>query len=187
MLEATEVMELKNCSYDQVHHSVHFSKPIAEQQDQFEGIHHFLSESVRNAGQCTTTTALHCSISLFPSPLSLFLSPIRGYLACPTAVLSWRLLCTVCIALVTIMSGMVRSSPLAVQPRQHLFSTTPGKFCVCVCVHTCSRMFVLAKTCGGRIMWDFLCRTYRSVGDETFMKAFETATLAYEDWTHEVV
>lgn len=31
-----------------------------------------------------------------------------------------------------------------------------------------------------------LCRTYRSVGDESFMKSFETATLAYEDWTHEV-
>lgn len=29
-------------------------------------------------------------------------------------------------------------------------------------------------------------RSYRSVGDETFMRAFETATLGYEEWTHEV-
>ena len=30
-----------------------------------------------------------------------------------------------------------------------------------------------------------LCRSYRSVGDETFMKAFEDTTLLFEDWTHE--
>ena len=29
-------------------------------------------------------------------------------------------------------------------------------------------------------------RSYRSVGDESFMQSFETAALAYEDWTHEV-
>jgi hypothetical protein len=28
-------------------------------------------------------------------------------------------------------------------------------------------------------------RSYHSVGDETFMRAFETATLGYEEWTHE--
>jgi hypothetical protein len=28
-------------------------------------------------------------------------------------------------------------------------------------------------------------RSYRSVGDEAFMRAFETATLGYEEWTHE--
>ena len=30
------------------------------------------------------------------------------------------------------------------------------------------------------------CRSYRSIGDEAFMSAFETATLGYEEWTHEV-
>ncbi|CAI8016826.1 hypothetical protein GBAR_LOCUS10301, partial [Geodia barretti] len=29
-------------------------------------------------------------------------------------------------------------------------------------------------------------RSYRSIGDETFIRAFETATLGYEEWTHEV-
>ena len=28
-------------------------------------------------------------------------------------------------------------------------------------------------------------RSYRSVGDAAFMRAFETATLGYEEWTHE--
>jgi flavin reductase (DIM6/NTAB) family NADH-FMN oxidoreductase RutF len=28
-------------------------------------------------------------------------------------------------------------------------------------------------------------RSYRSIGDETFIRAFETATLGYEEWTHE--
>lgn len=32
----------------------------------------------------------------------------------------------------------------------------------------------------------YVCRSYRSVGDEAFMRAFETATLGYEEWTHEV-
>ena len=32
----------------------------------------------------------------------------------------------------------------------------------------------------------FYCRSYRSIGDEAFMTAFETATLDYEEWTHEV-
>ena len=41
------------------------------------------------------------------------------------------------------------------------------------------------------VYWKFtncvvVCRSYRSVGDETFMRAFETATLGYEEWTHEV-
>ena len=31
-----------------------------------------------------------------------------------------------------------------------------------------------------------LFRSYRSIGDETFIRAFETATLGYEEWTHEV-
>ena len=31
-----------------------------------------------------------------------------------------------------------------------------------------------------------LYRSYRSIGDETFIRAFETATLGYEEWTHEV-
>ena len=28
-------------------------------------------------------------------------------------------------------------------------------------------------------------RSFHSVGDETFMKAFEDTTLLFEDWTHE--
>lgn len=31
----------------------------------------------------------------------------------------------------------------------------------------------------------YYARSYRSIGDHSFMKSFETATLAYEDWTHE--
>ena len=34
--------------------------------------------------------------------------------------------------------------------------------------------------------WHIVGRSYRSVGDEAFMRAFETATLGYEEWTHEV-
>ena len=30
-----------------------------------------------------------------------------------------------------------------------------------------------------------MCRKFRSVGDEIFLKAFEDATLPFEDWTHE--
>jgi flavin reductase (DIM6/NTAB) family NADH-FMN oxidoreductase RutF len=33
----------------------------------------------------------------------------------------------------------------------------------------------------------YYARTYRSVGDDVFMDSFETARLAYEDWTHEVL
>ena len=30
-----------------------------------------------------------------------------------------------------------------------------------------------------------LCRSFRAIGDEAFMKAFEDTTLPFEDWTHE--
>ena len=33
--------------------------------------------------------------------------------------------------------------------------------------------------------FDDYFRSYRSVGDETFMTAFEDTTLLFEDWTHE--
>ena len=42
------------------------------------------------------------------------------------------------------------------------------KFCECVRMCVC------------------VYRSYRSIGDETFIRAFETATLGYEEWTHEV-
>ena len=29
-------------------------------------------------------------------------------------------------------------------------------------------------------------RSYHSVGDASFMESFESVTLAYEDWSHEV-
>lgn len=40
----------------------------------------------------------------------------------------------------------------------------------------------------GQGMWTciYWCRSYRSVGDASFMESFESVTLAYEDWSHEV-
>lgn len=31
----------------------------------------------------------------------------------------------------------------------------------------------------------FFCRSFRSIGDEAFIQAFEDTTLPFEDWTHE--
>lgn len=39
----------------------------------------------------------------------------------------------------------------------------------------CYQLFVIS----------FPCRSFRSVGDEIFIQAFEDATLPFEDWTHE--
>lgn len=36
-----------------------------------------------------------------------------------------------------------------------------------------------------KIVFTLYFRSFRSVGDEIFIKAFEDATLPYEDWTHE--
>ena len=50
--------------------------------------------------------------------------------------------------------------------------------CVCLCmcvVYVCICMCIVS------------CRSYRTVGDYAFMKAFEDVTLATEDWTHEVL
>lgn len=51
----------------------------------------------------------------------------------------------------------------------------------------CSTMIGWYLTWSVRVSCDIhVIRSYRSVGDETFMRAFETATLGYEEWTHEV-
>ena len=33
--------------------------------------------------------------------------------------------------------------------------------------------------------FEFISRSFRSVGDEIFIQSFEEATLPFEDWTHE--
>ena len=35
------------------------------------------------------------------------------------------------------------------------------------------------------MLWLVCFRSFRSVGDETFIQAFEDTSLPFEDWTHE--
>lgn len=78
------------------------------------------------------------------------------------------------MGLVIIMYGMAECPPSPTQaPVPHCY--------IMLGIHVCnSYFFTLCVDLCSNI------RSYRSIGDEAFMRAFESTTLAFEEWSHEV-
>ena len=50
-------------------------------------------------------------------------------------------------------------------------------------VNSFPKLLILIRNTLFKLYFNF--RSFRSIGDETFLRAFEDTTLPFEDWTHE--